>query len=119
SAHSFSMHRVRTLLLARTNVVVMDPDLVATASTRPTRDQDIERLEDDLAQLGYVMSLDLATLVRRLPYQTMHELGGWIYDTLAKQLGAHRPHVPLFRAFPAGVPTNTQALYLRRILSWL
>ena len=113
------MHRVRTLLLARTNVVVMDPDLVATASTRPTRDQDVERLEDDLAQLGYVMSLDLATLVRRLPYQTMQELGGWIYDTLAKQLGAHRPHVPLFRAFPAGVPANTQALYLRRILSWL
>lgn len=113
------MDRIRTLLLARTNVVVVDPDLVSAASTRPTRDQDVEKLEDDLAQLGYVMSLDLATMLRRLPHQTMVQLGNWIYDTLAKQLGAHRPHVPLFRAFPAGVPQNTHALYLRRILSWL
>ncbi|HEX5058083.1 MAG TPA: MXAN_6230/SCO0854 family RING domain-containing protein, partial [Kofleriaceae bacterium] len=113
------MDRIRTLLLARTNVVVMDPDLVASASTRPSRDQDAEKLEDELAQLGYVMSLDLATMVRRLPYQTMQELRNWIYDTLAKQVGAHRPHVPLFRNFPDGVPANTQALYLKRMLSWL
>lgn len=113
------MDRIRTLLLARTNVVVVDPDLVSSASTRPTRDQDVEKLEDDLAALGYVPSLDLATMLRRLPHQTLQQLGNWIYDTLAKQLGAHRPHVPLFRAFPDGVPQNTYALYVRRILSWL
>jgi hypothetical protein len=49
------MDRIRTLLLARTNVVVMDPDLVASASTRPSRDADVEKFEDELAQLGYVM----------------------------------------------------------------
>src|SRR5207244_8145108 len=38
---------------------------------------------------------------------------------VAKQVGAHRPHVPLFRAFPAGTPGDTQALYLRRVLTWL
>jgi hypothetical protein len=113
------MDRIRTLLLARTNVVVIDPDLVAMAATRPSRDADVEQLEDELAQLGYVMSLDLATMIRRLPRQTMQELRNWLVDTLAKQLGAHRPHVPLFRAFPAGVPAGTQALYVRRILSWL
>jgi hypothetical protein len=113
------MDRIRTLLLARTNVVVMDPDLVASAATRPTRDQDVEKLEDELAQLGYVMSLDLATMVRRLPYQTMQEMRGWIYDTLAKQVGAHRPHVPLYRSFPADVPANPQAQYLKRMLTWL
>lgn len=113
------MDPLRTLLLARTNVVVMDPDLVASAATRPIRDADVEKLEDELAQLGYVLSLDLAATLRRLPYGTLQELRGWIYDTLAKQLGAHRPHVPLFRAFPEGVPADTQALYLRRILSWL
>ncbi|HEY5945569.1 MAG TPA: RING finger family 4 domain-containing protein, partial [Kofleriaceae bacterium] len=113
------MDRIRTLLLARTNIVVMDPDLVASASTRPARDADIEKFEDDLAQLGFVMSLDLATMVRRLPRQSMLELRTWIYDTLARELGAHRPHVPLYRAFPGGVPTDTQAVYLERMLSWL
>ncbi len=113
------MDRIRTLLLARTHVVVMDPDLVASAATRPSRDQDAEKLEDELAQLGYVMSLDLASMIRRLPYQTMQELKSWIYDTLAKQVGAHRPHVPLFRSFPSGVPANTQTLYLKRMLTWL
>src|SRR5262245_19502699 len=113
------MDRIRTLLLARTHVVVMDPDLVASAATRPSRDQDAEKLEDELAQLGYVMSLDLASMVRRLPYQSMQELRGWIFDTLAKQVGAHRPHVPLFRSFPSDVPANTHTLYLKRILTWL
>ncbi|HEY5928293.1 MAG TPA: RING finger family 4 domain-containing protein, partial [Kofleriaceae bacterium] len=113
------MDRIRTLLLARTHVVVMDPDLVASAATRPTRDRDVEKFEDDLAQLGYVMSLDLATMVRRLPHQTMQEMRGWIYDTLAQQLGAHRPHVPLFRAFPDGVLADSQAQYGKRMLSWL
>ena len=87
------MHRVRTLLLARTHVVVMDPDLVAAASTRPSRDQDVEKLEDDLAQLGYVMSLDLAMTVRRLPFQAIQELQAWILATLATT--ARRAKVPL------------------------
>lgn len=110
------MDRIRTLLLARTNVVVMDADLVASASTRPTRDRDIEQLEDDLAQLGYVMSLDLATMIRRLPSQTMLEMRDWIQDTLANQVGTHRPHVPLTR--PA-VENEAQAPYARRMLAWL
>ncbi len=105
------MDRIRTLLLARTHVVVMDPDLVATASTRPIRDQDVEKLEDELAQLGYVMSLDLATMVRRLPLQTMHRMRAWIYDTLAAQVGAHRPDVPLAR--------GEASPYARRMVTWL
>ena len=113
------MDRLRTLLLARTNTVVLDPDRVANAGTRPTRDVDVDKFEDELAQLGFVMSLDLAMTMRRLPFQAIAELRSWMFDTLAKQLGAHRPHVPLFRAFPAGTPGDPTSLYLRRILSWL
>ena len=113
------MDRLRTLLLARTHTVVMDPEVVADAATRPNRDSDIEKFEDELAQLGFVMSLDLAMTLRRLPFHASQETRGWIFDTLAKQLGAHRPHVPLFRAFPEGVPADTRALYLRRMLTWL
>ncbi len=113
------MDRIRTLLLARTTTVVLDADRVASAATRPSRDVDIEKFEDELAQLGFVMSLDLAMTVRRLPHQVGQELKAWMLATLAQEVGAHRPHVPLFRGFPVATPTNTTALYLRRVLSWL
>lgn len=110
------MDRIRTLLLARAHVVVMDPDLVAQASTAPVRVADVENLEDELAQLGFVLSIDLATTLRRLPYQAMQEMRSWIYATLAMTVGAHRPHVPLFRKH---TPGDTEALYRKRILTWL
>jgi hypothetical protein len=110
------MDRIRTLLLARAHVVVMDPDLVAQASTAPVRVADVENLEDELAQLGFVLSIDLATTLRRLPYQAMQEMRSWIHATLAKTVGAHRPHVPLFRKH---TPGDTETLYRKRMLSWL
>jgi hypothetical protein len=122
-AHPLSAHllmdSIRTLLLARTHTVVLDPDRVASAATRPTRDIDLEKFEDELAQLGYVMSLDLAMTLRRLPHQTMVELRAWIAATLSDMLGTPRPRVPLFRGFPAATPDQTTSLYLRRMLSWL
>jgi hypothetical protein len=113
------MDAIRTLLLARTHVVVMDADHAANAATRPSRDSDLEKFEDELAKLGFVLSLDLAITIRRLPNQAIQELRNWIVDTLAQTTGAHRPHVPLFRAFPQGVPASTTGLYLRRVLTWL
>jgi hypothetical protein len=108
------MDSIRTLLLARTHTVVLDPDRVASASTRPTRDADLEKFEDELAQLGYVMSLDLAMTIRRLPYQAIVELRTWMTSTLVKALGAHRPHVPLFRG-----ASDAASPYLRRMLTWI
>ena len=113
------MDPIRTLLLARTHTVVLDPDRVASAATRPTRDIDLDKFEDELAQLGYVMSLDLAMTLRRLPHQTILELRSWISATLAMTLGAHRPHVPLFRGFRQTTPGDTSSLYLRRMLTWI
>lgn len=113
------MDRIRTLLLARTNIVVLDPDRVASAATRPARDGDVDKIEDELAQLGFVMSLDLALTIRRMPYAAIQELRNWMFVTLAEQVGAHRPHVPLFRGFPDATPDDTRSLYLRRMLTWL
>src|SRR5689334_24972001 len=98
------MDSIRTLLLARTHTVVLDPDRVASAATRPTRDVDLEKFEDELAQLGYVMSLDLAMTIRRLPHQALVELRTWIAATLSRSLGGQRPHVPLC---PAPTPGGT------------
>ncbi|MEJ7602882.1 MAG: RING finger family 4 domain-containing protein [Kofleriaceae bacterium] len=113
------MDPIRTLLLARTHIVILDPDRVASAATRPMRDTDVDKFEDELVQLGFVMSLDLGMTIRRLPHGAIQELRNWMVDTLAKTLGAHRPHVPLFRGFPAATPHDTETLYLRRVLSWL
>ncbi len=113
------MDSLRTLLLARTQLVILDPDRVTAAATRPTRDADLEKFEDELAQLGFVMSLDLALTIRRLPHPAIAELRAWMVDTLATTIGAHRPHVPLVRAFAVGTPGDTSSLYLRRILTWL
>ncbi len=112
------MDSLRTLLLARTHTVVLDPDRVASAATRPTRDVDLDRFEDELAQLGYVMSLDLAMTIRRLPYQAIAELRTWIGTTLAGTLGPHRPHVPLVRIVTTA-PADAASPYLRRMLTWL
>ncbi len=94
------MERLRTLLLARSHVVVLDPDKVASATTRPVRDRDVDRLEDELAQLGFVMSLDLAMAMRRLPGQALDETRTWIRDTL-------------------GTAPLQAGGYLQRILPWL
>lgn len=102
SAH-LSMDRIRTLLLARTHVVVMDPDLVASAATRPVRDVEVEKLEDELAQLGFVLSLDLSSMIRRLPLQAAQELRAWMVSTLAGTLSAYRPQVPSRKGIPRTV----------------
>jgi hypothetical protein len=113
SAHLF-MDRIRTLLLARTHVVVMDPDVIASASTRPSLDADVDKLEDELAQLGFVMSLDLASVIRRMPRQAIQETRRWIHETLAEQMSTARPVVPL-----APLVEGAPSIYVRRILTWL
>src|SRR5258706_1618280 len=113
------MERLRTLLLARSLIVWLDPDRISSAQTRPVRDADLDKLEDELAQLGFVMSLDLARSVRRPPTQTLHDLRSWLVESLAKQIGAQPSHVPLFRSVPEGRPTEAGTLYVRRILTWL
>lgn len=103
------MDAIRTLLLDRTLTVILDPDRVANASTRPVRDVEIDKFEDELAQLGFVMSLDLSITLRRLPKGTLTELRSWMVDTLAKQVDTRSPLAP-------GDPGST---YLRRVLPWL
>jgi hypothetical protein len=113
------MDSIRTLLLARTHTVVLDPDRSSTAATRPARDEDVGKLEAELAQLGFVMSLDLALAIRRLPHQTILEMRSWIVDTLTAAVGKHRPQVPLFRGLSAAAAAASYSLYARRILTWL
>src|SRR4051812_27824525 len=107
------MDPIRTLLLARTHTVVLDPDRVASASTRPARDGDVERFENQLVELGFVMSLDLAMTVRRLPQQTIEELRGWTVTTLAAAHGAQSPQAP---ALARPTSSDARSVFVRRVL---
>ena len=82
------MDPIRTLVLARTHTVVLDPELVASASTRPMRDIDVDRFETELARSGFVMSLDLAVTARRLPHPALLDLRRWMSETLAARHAA-------------------------------
>ncbi len=113
------MDPIRTLLLARTHTVILDPDRVASASTRPARDGDVDRFEDELVELGFVMSLDLAMTIRRLPHETIKELRSWMVATLTAAAGAQRPYVPPFRGSPATAPADAPTLFARRVVTWL
>ncbi len=112
------MDRIRTLLLARTSTVVLDPDSVASAATRPSRDVDIDKLEEDLVQLGYVLSLDLAITIRRLPHQAIQELREWLVATLSTHTGIARP-VSRVRAASPTFGVDPPSAYAARIVGWL
>jgi hypothetical protein len=104
---------IATLFLARAHTVVLDPDLAASASTRPASDTDVDRFEDELLQLGFVLSLDLAMTVRRLPHEALGEVKRWIIATLAAGTRPHAPLTPLARR------EDPYSLYVQRVLTWL
>lgn len=106
---------IATLLLERTQTVVLDPDLAAGAATRPASDTDVDRFEDELLQLGFVLSLDLAMMIRRLPHAALAEVKQWIIATLGT--GA-RPQAPLSRGLPPR-KDDAYSLYVQRVLTWL
>lgn len=113
------MDRIRTLLLARTHLVVLDPDLAASAATRPSRSQDVDKFEAELVALGFVMSLDLAITIRRLPHEAIAELRAWMTNVLAAEVGAQRPQVPLFKQLAPSTAEDAWTLYTQRVVSWL
>jgi Prokaryotic RING finger family 4 len=82
---------IATLILSRTNTVVLDVDWIANAATRPARDGDVERFEATLLGLGFVLSLDLAMALRRLPHEALASLQRWIVETLATGSEGARP----------------------------
>lgn len=105
---------IRTLILARTGTVVLDPDRVGAAATRPSRDTDLDRLEDELAELGYVMTLDLAMTLRRLPHEAIQELRAWMLDTLRGDTPAPPPPAaggPRFARARTGDPLGARPVF--------
>ena len=70
----------------------------------------------ELAELGYVPSYALLTRLGRMPLAQLTALHGWLPKALALAKGAHVNHTPLYRRFPDGVPNDTLALWIQRML---
>lgn len=76
-----------------------------------------QAVELELAHLGYVLSHRAS---RRLQSISADELSGfrtWVIAALSEALGASYKHVPLFRTFPDGVPDDTRALWVQKVLA--
>jgi hypothetical protein len=101
--------KVRELLLARRGLVFVD-------STGPQLPENtVLAVQLELAELGFVPSSRLQARLARCTLKELVALREWLIARLREQLG-DRKHEPLFRRFPRGVPTDTLALWWRKVL---
>ncbi|MFV8754301.1 MXAN_6230/SCO0854 family RING domain-containing protein [Nannocystaceae bacterium ST9] len=102
---------VRELLLARRGLVFVDSQGPALAEDA------VLAVSLELAQLGYVPSSRLEQRLTRCTLDELVALREWMIAALRVHLG-DREHVPLFRRFPHGVPSDTLALWWRKVLGY-
>jgi hypothetical protein len=106
----------RVLLRRRATVYV---DVAASAPVVPESEPGVELLETDLVERGWLLSVPLREALVRLDPADLAGLGAALITDADTLLGADRPHVPLFRSFPTGVPANTLGYYVDRVLTIL
>ncbi|NHZ35103.1 MXAN_6230/SCO0854 family RING domain-containing protein [Massilia rubra] len=77
----------------------------------------LQAFDLNLAELGYVASQRLRARLGTLDAQGLTDAQAWMWDILATEVGGHRQHTPLFRRFPDDVPSDTGALWVRKVLT--
>ena len=103
---------VQELLARRQGLVVLPP------ADGPAAPHLAYALEVELARLGYALRGRLQRGLLALGPAALTALAGWLPGTLAASLGANQQHTPLFRKFPDGVPTDTRALWVQKVLAY-
>ena len=104
---------VDSLLLRREGALCPPPPAARGAGADA-----VGAFEADLLALGAVLSSELRDRLAQSAEADLAPLAEEVLAVLADQLGADRPHVPLFRRFPASTPTDTQELFVARVLHW-
>lgn len=79
----------------------------------------VDHLEIDLAERGWVLDPAARASFASLGEPVRTAWADWLLATIDADLGADRPHVPLFRRFPDSIPGNTERLYIDRVLAFL
>ncbi len=106
------MRATREVLLQRHGLVFFD-DL---SLGPPLDERYVHAIELELAQLAYAPTTRLAARMRRLSLDALTELQRWIRATLAAAAGGGVAHEPLYRSFPDGIPEDTFAHWVDRVL---
>jgi Prokaryotic RING finger family 4 len=82
----------------------------------PQSDQLVQGVELELAACGYLLSERLRARLTQCEAEELKAFHGWAPSLLAAHAGGGRKHVPLFRSFPDGVPSDTRALWWSKVL---
>ncbi|MFI7218852.1 MXAN_6230/SCO0854 family RING domain-containing protein [Micromonospora maritima] len=108
------MDALAVVLLRRTGRVP------AVGTTEPPSDGTawVAALEADLADRGWVLRHALRVVASRLPAALRVRWADWLLAAVDDLVGADRPMLPLYRAFP-NTPHDVEALYVRRLLTHL
>jgi hypothetical protein len=101
---------VRELLLARCSLVSL------SIGNGGSGDDLVRAAELELAELGYVVSDSLRHRLATCSPKGLLDFLTWTVPVLLAKVGADRKHVPLFRNFPQGVPSDTEELWWRKVL---
>jgi hypothetical protein len=101
---------VRGLLLTRRG-------LVFVSSSGPLLPEpQLQALELELAEVGYVLSSKLRARLRACSLDELVAFRAWALEALLAHVGGDRKHEPLFRSFPEGIPQDTVDLWWRKVL---
>lgn len=112
--------RVDAHLLSRGLVVVDTPEpAVRPLAGTPLAAAGVVALEADVLERGHLVHVDLRDALVRLTPDDLARTGAGLLARLDAQAGADKPHVPLFRRFPASTPHNTERLWVERVLTLL
>lgn len=108
---------VSSVLLRRLRTVYVDqpgprPGDASTA-------EGLVALEAELLDRGFAPDPALRAALAWLGPAGLADAGRRLLGALDAELGADRPHMPLFRSFPASVPDDTFGLYVDRVFTLL
>ncbi len=106
-----SLEGTRALLLRRRRRVFVESNASNADTPRVA-----QALELELAELGFVASTRLSRRLAAASADELVALQVWLTTRLAATVGGGRPHVPLFRSFPEGIPVDTAKLWWTKVL---
>ncbi|MFI1660634.1 MXAN_6230/SCO0854 family RING domain-containing protein [Streptomyces sp. NPDC020472] len=111
------MSSVSSVLLRRLRTVYVDQ--AGPRPGDPSTAEGLVALEAELLDRGFAPDPGLRAALAWLGPAGLGDAGRRLLGALDRELGADRPHMPLFRSFPASVPDDTFGLYVDRVLALL
>ncbi|MFD7324562.1 MXAN_6230/SCO0854 family RING domain-containing protein [Streptomyces sp. NPDC059875] len=111
------MSVVSSVLLRRLRTVYVDQ--AGPRPGDPSTAEGLTALEAELLDRGFAPTAELRAALAWLGPAGLADAGKQVLRHLDAELGADRPHMPLFRSFPASVPDDTFGLYVDRVFTLL